>query len=73
MIFHCNCRENHEELDRTSIESEVFDIDLGGNDEGDNANEDTSRIGEDVAPTTSVSGSALVTSQVATNKFGEIK
>lgn len=38
MIFHC--RENHEDLEETSIESEVFDIDLDdGASEGDDENE----------------------------------
>ena len=54
------CRENHEDLDQTSIESEVFDIDLDsggisdGEDviEGDYANE---RESVDNAPPTSAS------------------
>ena len=51
------CRENHEDLDQTSIEREVFDIDLDGGgisdgedvNEGDDVNE---RESIDVAPTT---------------------
>ena len=54
------CRENHEDLDQTSIESEVFDIDLDGGGisdgeeviEGDDVNE---RESIDNAPTTSAS------------------
>ena len=54
------CRENHEDLDQTSIESEVFDIDLDGGgisdgeyvNEGDDVNE---RESIDMARTTSAS------------------
>ena len=62
MIFHC--RENHEDLEETSIESEVFDIDLDdGASEGDDENEGAGSIGEDMTP--AHGASAFVTSQVA--------